>query len=263
MVRKRRTTVKNQKPQSDLTLVRAVYSGRTPSRPAPTPGPSRMERLLAVPMLFFATVPLILFALGTFNQLWSVFSGQGFDDPWIALIVIPIGLSISPVLFYLGWYFEVLAKDRYLDMEKVMGGHFRTYCQAIYAVLAAVTLLLAVIGILGSAFVDSSLITMAWVGTAFVAIGLVSWFFGNRPTSVRTEPVSLKPTGIVFALFSVIWLYGAVVAMLHQDLVQMEGSLVLFLIFLIVGILIIRLSSRSLSAKPKSSQLSSGLTDHD
>jgi len=250
MVRKRRAISKGPRVGSELRPVRAVYSVKMPAHPVVQP--SYFERITAVPMLFFATVPLILFALGTFNQLWSVFSGQGLEDPWIALIVIPLGLSISPVLFYLGWYFQVLAKSRYLDLEKMMGGHFRAYCQTIYAVLAGVTLLLAVIGILSSVFVNSSLITMVWVGMAFVAIGLVSWFFGNVKAPGQAEPISLKPTGFVFVVFSCIWLYSAIVALFNQDLAQMQGCLVLFLLFLIPGILIIRLSDRPYPNKPKS-----------
>lgn len=204
---------------------------------------SGLQRFTAFLLFFLIVVPLILFVLAFAAQLWGWVVGDGpVLDTWTILALFPLGLLVSPVSFYLGWYYQALAKGQRFDLHKAMGGHFIDYCRSIYGLLAAVTLLLATIGALGSAFVDSSLIVVSWVVIAFVGVGIVSWLFEDIGGN-RGHAISLKPTGIAFVLFSAVWLFFCFTALVHQDWAQLQGGIILFLIFLIPGVVALRLSS--------------------
>jgi hypothetical protein len=95
---------------------------------------------------------------------------------------------------------------------------------------------------------------VSWIGIAFVGIGIVSWLFqdAEHGSGARAnQHISLKPTGILFILFSLIWLYPGILAVFHQDQKQLEGSAILFLIFLVIGIIAIRLSDRRTARRPR------------
>ena len=112
---------------------------------------------------------MILFVIGVVYQLWELVQGRGIlVDTWTVLSVLPLGIIISPVLFYLGWYFQARAKNQQFDLNRAMGGHFLGFCRALYGILAAITILLAIIGALGSFYIDSRLLLVCWIGIAFV-----------------------------------------------------------------------------------------------
>ena len=213
---------------------------------------STFQSFVAFVLFFLITVPLTLFVLAIAYLLWEWLVGSGWIlDVWTSLIVFPLGLLVSPVFFYLGWYYEARAKRRHFDLDNAMNGYFPTFCRTVYGIMAGITILLAMMGVLGSAFVDSSLILATWLVTAFVGIGIISWLFQStdgRSSSVQHQSISLLPTGIVFILFSVIWLYICITASLDNNQAQLEGAAILFLLFLIPGIVAIRLSSRQRAA---------------
>lgn len=218
---------------------------------------SAFQSFVAFVLFFLITVPLTLFILAIAYLLWEWFSGAGWLlDAWTTLIVFPLGLLVSPVFFYLGWYYEARAKRQHFALEKAMNGYFPTFCRTVYGIMAGITILLAMMGVLGSAFIDSSLILVTWLVTAFVGIGIISWLFqsaGGSSSTVHQQSISLLPTGIVFILFSAIWLYVCIAASFDNNQAQLEGGAILFLLFLIPGIVAIRLSSRrSAAIQPRS-----------
>lgn len=216
---------------------------------------SGFQRFIAFLLFFCVSVPLILFVLAIAYQLWELAQGRGMIvDNWTFFSILPLGLMISPVLFYLGWYLQARAKNQYFDLKKAMYGHFPNFCRALYGVLAGITILLAMIGVLGSAFIDSSLLLVSWLGIAFVGIGIVTWLFQDTDETSRSleiQNISLKPTGIVFILFSLVWLYTGILAIVQQNQERLEGSAVLFLVFLVIGIIAIRLSERRSPAQTR------------
>lgn len=209
---------------------------------------SGLQRFIAFLFFFFVSVPMILFVIGVVYQLWELVQGRGIlVDTWTVLSVLPLGIIISPVSFYLGWYFQARAKNQQFDLNRAMGGHFLGFCRALYGILAAITILLAIIGALGSFYIDSRLLLVCWIGIAFVGIGIVSWLFqdtGEPTPHSPNQSVSLKPTGVAFIVFSLLWFYLGILGIVHQDQEQLEGSATLFLIFLIMGIIAFRLSDR-------------------
>lgn len=218
---------------------------------APAGRISGFERFTSFLLFFLIAVPLILFVLAFVFQLWGWIMGRGLVlDPWTTLVIFPLGLIVSPVFFYLGWYFQARAKGQYFDLEKAMGGYFLALCRTLYGILAAITILLAMIGVLGSAFIDSSLILVSWVVIAFVGVGIVSWLFQDIGDD-ENQGISLKPTGVAFILFSTVWLLFCISSLLRQDWAQFEGGVILFLVFLIPGIAAIRLSARRPPAPSK------------
>lgn len=215
---------------------------------------SRFQSFVAFLLFFLITVPLTLFILTIAYLTWEWLSGQGWLlDAWTSFIAIPLGLLVTPVFFYLGWYYEARAKRKHFYLEKAMNGFFPSYCRTVYGVMAGITILLAMMGVLGSALIDSSLILVTWLGTAFVGIGIVSWLFESTtgdPSAAQYRSISLLPTGIVFIVFAMIWLYVGVSSSFNSNQAHLEGGAILFLLFLIPGIVAIRLSSRRRAAIP-------------
>ena len=213
---------------------------------------SAFQSFVAFVLFFLITVPLTLFVLTTAYLLWEWLAGYGWLlDVWTSLVAIPLGLLVAPVFFYLGWYYEARAKRQHFALERAMNGFFPGYCRTVYGIMAGITILLAMMGVLGGALIDSSLILVTWLGLAFVGIGIISWLFqstGGSSSAVQNQSISLLPTGIVFIIFSVIWLYVSVSSSFSNDPARLEGGAILFLLFLIPGIVAIRLSSRQRAA---------------
>lgn len=217
------------------------------------------QRFVAFIWFFLLSVPLILFVLAIAYQVWEFVQGRGLLlDVWSSLVMIPLGLMILPVFFYLGWYYQARAKNKYFVLNEAMYGHFLAYCRAVYGVLAGITIILTIIGILGSALIDSSLILVSLIGTAFVGIGIISWLFqgaeGEQPPG-QSQSVSLKPTGIVLILFSFVWLYVCISSLIKQDWVQLEGGATLFLVFLLLGIVAFRLSDHRIYTRSETATM--------
>lgn len=207
---------------------------------------SAVERAVAAFMLFLVTVPLVLFVIFLASQLWSWVEGEALFSLWKVAVITPLGLIVAPVLFYLGWYFQVKAKNGQFDLGETMGGHFRVYCRSLYGVFAAVTLSAAIAGMLSSAFVDSNLVLTSWIGIAFVGIGLLSLLFRrlDEQSKVSFPPVSLKLIGAVLVVLAVIWLYPCGVSLSRQDWSRVQETAVLFVFFLVPGIITIWFSFR-------------------
>jgi hypothetical protein len=208
---------------------------------------SSWDRLGATLLFFLTTTPLILFCLLIGYQVWHYFVGYGLIDSWTFGVVLPFGVLFSPVLFYLGWYFQARAKGKQVQLELAMGGSFQAFCATLYGFLAVITIGLTIIGAVGTALVDSNVVLITWAGMALVGIGLVSWLFHSMRGDVRMLTTGLlisQPTGIALATFSAVWLYPCALAYRHQDWAQFRGAAIMFLVFLAPGCLSIWLSSR-------------------
>ena len=97
---------------------------------------SGFQRFIAFLFFFCVSVPLILFFIAIAYQAWEWIRGQGIIvDNWTLFSILPLGLIVSPVLFYLGWYFQARAKNQHFDLKKAMNGHFLGFCRALYGVL--------------------------------------------------------------------------------------------------------------------------------
>jgi len=242
MVRRNGENGRDQREEQDQSESLVPETDQTVGEPADSI--SGFQRFTALLLFFLIAIPLILFVLAFIFQLWGWIMGPSLVlNLWTTLVIFPLGLIASPVFFYLGWHFQARAKGQHFDLEEAMGGYFLAFCRTLYGILAAITILLAMIGVLGSAFIDSSLILVSWVGTAFVGIGIVSWLFQDISDDEH-QGISLKPTGVAFILFSTVWLLFCISSLLRQDWAQLEGGVVLFLVFLIPGIAAIRLSAR-------------------
>lgn len=217
------------------------------------------QRFIAFIWFFLLSVPLTLFVLGLLYQLWEFAQGDGLLlDPWSSVVIIVVGLMVLPVLFYLGWYYQARAKNKHFMLSQAMGGHFLAYCRAVYGALAGVVIILTIIGILGSVFVDSSLILVSLIGTALVGIGIISWLmqgFDREQGVGRSQTVNLKTTGVVLVLFSFVWLYVCAVSLIRGDWGQFEGGVVLFLAFLLLGMAVFRLAGRRLNIRSRSGRM--------
>jgi len=233
------------------------YNERTGGRE--TDGPPAIvpafQRFIAFVWFFLLAVPLILFVLGLAYQLWALTQGYGLLlDPWSSVVIIPLGLMILPVLFYLGWYYQARVKSKHLALGQAMGGHFQAYCKAAYGVLAGFTIILTIIGIVGSVFVDSNLILVSLIGTAFVGIGIIAWLLQSveeDQASGHSQKVNLKTTGVVLVLFSFVWLYVCFASLVRHDWGHLEGGAILFLAFLLLGMAVFRLAYRSFYARSR------------
>ncbi|GEM_PF-7056102 len=217
------------------------------------------QRFIAFIWFFLLSVPLTLFVLGLLYQLWAFAQGDGLLlDPWNSVVIIVFGLMLLPVFFYLGWYFQARVKNKHFMLSQALGGHFLSYCRAVYGALAGIAIILTIIGILGSVFVDSSLILVSLIGTAFVGIGIISWLlqrFDGEHGVGHGQTVNLKTTGVVLVLFSFVWLYVCAVSLIRRDWVQLEGGVVLFLAFLLLGMAVFRLADRRLHTRSRSGRI--------
>jgi hypothetical protein len=208
---------------------------------------SSWHRLGATLMFFLTTTLLILFGLMIVSQIWHSFVDHGQTDGWTFAVMTPFGILFSPVLFYLGWYFQARAQGKYVALETAMGGHFQAFCATLYGLLAIVTIVLAIIGAVGTALVDSNIVLIAWGGMALVGIGLLSWLFRSLRGNVQmltTERLGGGPAGFALVIFSPVWLYPCAVAIRHQDWVQFRVAMIMFLVFMVPGCLSIWLSGR-------------------
>jgi hypothetical protein len=73
-------------------------------------------------------------------------------------------------------------------------------------------------------------------------------------SSVDVDKISicgLKLTGRVLILFSAVWVLSFISSLRRQGWTQLEGGVILFLVFLIPGIAAIRLSARRPLARSK------------
>jgi len=101
---------------------------------------SVLGRLGATLMFFLSATPLVLFGLMSGYQVWHGLLGEPLIDAWTLGVVTPFGVLFSPVLFYLGWYFQARAKGRHVDLRAAMGGRFQGFCATLYGFLAVVTM---------------------------------------------------------------------------------------------------------------------------
>ncbi len=205
------------------------------------------QRLGATVMFFLIATPLIFFGLMIAYQVWHVFEGYGQIDALTFFIVLPFGVLFTPVLFYLGWYFQARAKGQHVAIETAMSGRFQAYCATLYGFLAVVTIGLSIIGAVGTALVNSDVVLITWAGMALVGIGLLAGLFRSLRGNLQmlaTGRVVVKPTGIALAMFAPVWLYPCAIAAHRQDWAQFRGAAIMFLIFLVPGCLSVWLSDR-------------------
>jgi len=207
-----------------------------------------LERLGATLMFFLTATSLVLFGLMLAYPIWHGLPGAPRIDAWTLGVVTPFGVLFSPVLFYLGWYFQARAKGQRVDLHSAMGGRFQAFCATLYGFLAMVTIVLAIVGAIGTALTDSNIVLITWAGMALVGIGLLAWLFRSLGGDVRMLTSDLlisKPTGIALATFSAVWLYPCATAYRQHDWAQFRGAAILFAVFLVPGCLSIWLSSRN------------------